>query len=230
MINLSLKEDLTLLRKDQIGTMLSLEEKAYTKTKKDQLIEMSLHPSMVEEMLGISKTERKRWTDEKKLVVAGYDSFNRWGTTHQFPLYDCYEMSKITPEKIEEWRRSHKEQMAKNRKASVQKAKVTKEKNESLFEKFYEGEWKEMLKTWHKVDASLAAALQLAFWTVWLSRWAKEYQVKAFNAKSKRSVYEEKKAQYYALKNDSMALLSKTKFAKAIVLQQNAEMHVTSVM
>ena len=51
---------------------------------------MAIHPNDLEEILNITKTERKRWTEEKRLKVALYHVFKKWGKDISVPLYDRY--------------------------------------------------------------------------------------------------------------------------------------------
>ncbi|UJL45236.1 hypothetical protein KFZ58_12545 [Virgibacillus sp. NKC19-16] len=64
-----------------------------------------------------------------------------------------------------------------------------------------------MLRKWFKESGELGATLQLSFWAVWLSRWAKEFQSKAFRARKKGDEYDRKKEQFYQSKNSVMELL-----------------------
>jgi hypothetical protein len=231
------KGDFTRLRKDQIGEILGIDAREITKTKKDELLkklngkldtneiliksiykkyasEFSLHPIEVEELLNITKTERVRWTEERKLKVIGYSNFQKWGKINKYPLYDGYHTQTITEEKVGIWRLQHKTKQSKNRKAVAKKTTATKKKNESIQKAFYENEWKKMLTTWYRVDGQLGATLQLAFWTMWVSRWAKESQVKALNAKSKKNVYESDKRVFYEMKNEALQRLIKSPYSK----------------
>lgn len=143
------------MRDEQLANFLEQED--YLKVKKSELIEkvfrkvtgnevlkrklyadyiedMAVHPSRVEEMLDITKTERKRWT------------------------------------------------------------------------------WKELTKKWFKIDGFLASAFQLAYWTMFVSRWAKEYQEKTYNTRKYDDKYNEKKELFYKLKTDAIKLLLQSPF------------------
>ncbi|MEJ1517775.1 hypothetical protein R3O67_31850 [Bacillus cereus] len=226
-----IREDLDKLTKDDLGEYLSLEKKELRKLKKHELVEkimdnikdnellqrklykdfeitFSLYPSVVEEMLGITKTERNRWRDERKLKVVGKGSFRKGSNYIEYDLFDVIQINSITPEMIESWREKHKEKVSESRKKGTQQAASTRKKNEEVQRKFYEEEWKPMLVKWRGTDGFLAATLQLAYWTVWVSRWAKEFQEKAYRAKSKQDEYEDKKEEFYELKNEAIQLLS----------------------
>lgn len=113
---------LNYLTKDELAKLLKLDEKSAKKFQKEELIKsyqanfgkskkitleliktfpktFQVHPSTLEEELGISKTERKRWTEERKLSVAGYETFTKWGKTMEYPLYNLYELFKLSDKK-----------------------------------------------------------------------------------------------------------------------------------
>ncbi len=226
-----LAEDLSKLRKDEIGDLLQLSQKEVNSTKKDTLLsnllslinqndvqlkevykkfskDLGLHPCKVEEYLNISKTERLRWTKENKLKVVGYSSFRKWGKDLEYPLYDAYHIKRISQEDINNWRNRHKKKLEEARKSALQKASETRNKNRAIQKEFYENTWKNLLKEWFLIDGQLGASLQLAYWTMWISRWAKEYQIKSRTARIKADEYLDKKEQFYSLKNEAIKRLA----------------------
>lgn len=233
---INFKNDVELLTKDEIGRALNLEAKDIHKNKKANLVGMfleqhsdnlsirkmyknysyrfALHPTKLQDILDITSTERKRWTSEGKLKVDHYDSFYKWGRDNGFPMYDAFEISKITAETIEVWRSEHKKNVRENRKNAIERSISTRKRNQVIQRKFYEKEWKEMLSKWFKVNGELGVTLQLSFWTVWLSRWAKEFQSKSFRARTRGVQFNNKKEQFYELKNDAMELLMRSPYTK----------------
>lgn len=229
-IGLIEKEELEVLTKDELGEWLQLEPKEIRKQKKHELVEelwkkvkdndihkrklyneckirLAYHPSKVEERLEITKTERKRWTEEQRLVVAGYDSFHKWGSTHLMPLYDKRNIDSITEETLQKWREQHQEEVKEKRKKGIQKAQETRISNREKVRSFYEEEWKTLMKEWHKTSFLCGSTLQLAFWTMWVNRWAKEYQLKAKKAIKKTEEYTTLKEECYGLKEEALHLL-----------------------
>ncbi|MFD3445626.1 hypothetical protein ACFDTO_13600 [Microbacteriaceae bacterium 4G12] len=172
----------------------------------------SITPVKLEKLLNITKTERKRWTDEGKLHVTYYDSFHKWGKTNTYPMYSLYQVNKLTQKTIDVWRKNYKERVIKNRQKATKKAIQTRQQNQSRAREFYEKEWKSLLKKWYKDNPLIGATLQLAYWTMWVNRYAKEMQTKQFNAKSKSEEYETKKDVFYAYKNTAIQLLSTSPF------------------
>jgi hypothetical protein len=233
---INFENDVELLSKDELGAALNLDKKEIRKNKKSVLVTMflskhsdevskrkmyknyssrfALHPTKVQELFNITSTERKRWTGERKLKVDHYDSFQKWGKTIEYPMYDAFELSKLSQETIELWREEHKTKVRENRKKASKKPVETMRKNQDIRREFYDSEWKKLLRQWFKTNSELGATFQLSFWTMWLSRWAKEFQSKACRAKTKGNEYNQKKEQFYQLKNDALALLVLSPYTK----------------
>jgi hypothetical protein len=208
----SKNESLLKLKKQELVTLL-IEKVNENELFQKKMIKkypeiFALHPSKLEEFLGISKTERNRWTSELKLPVVYYESFRKWGQSLEYPMYNYAEAIQIlNKNKIEKWRKQHSEKVRKNRKTSAKAAVVARKKNQSLAKLFYEGEWKSMLKHWYLEDLMVGASLQLAYWTMWVNRFAKEMQLKERKAIKKAADYREKKEFFYQLKAESLAAL-----------------------
>jgi len=136
----------TLLSKEQLGAFLtflklpasSREIKANLvqhlltrletdKTAKAQFFEvfafeLAVPPWELEALLGCTTTERKRWTEEKKLPVLGYGSFRKAGSDHVYAVYDRRVILTLTSSDIEAWRNDHQALMRERRKAAAQAA------------------------------------------------------------------------------------------------------------
>ena len=84
--------------------------------------QLTLHPLDVQELLNITKTERLRWTDDKKLQVLGYEDF-KYGS---YPVYDLVSTALIPSETIEKWRSQHLKTTQQHRREGIQKAAQTK--------------------------------------------------------------------------------------------------------
>ncbi len=182
---------------------------------KDYAKTLAIHPYDLEKILRISKTERQRWTEEERLVVVYHEVLHKWGKQVQVPMYDRFAINQITPEKLRKWREEHEEHKKQTKMIGVKKAKVTKNKNDQMREDFKK-EWKKKLISWHKEDPHLAATLNLAFWTLWISRWAKENQIKQMKAIKEETLegYKAQKEVLYQYKNNGIELLKQSPFAK----------------
>ena len=174
---------------------------------------IALHPRDVEDLLNITKAERLRWQEEGKLTVNHYTPFTAYGKDFECPYYDYKETKQITQEDIDKWRNEHKETVTANRKKGVAKANETRKKNKELVKNFYDNEWTTMVRGWEQIDIELAVTFKLAFWTMWTSRMAKEFQEKAHRATiANVSKYNSKKEEFYKYKNTALELLTKSKY------------------
>lgn len=190
--------------------------------------ELALYPFDVEEMLTITKTERKRWTDNEILNVVYYREIRKGGLPIYIdvPLYDRYQILTTNQSDIDHWREEDKKAAQDNRKIGAKKAAETRKRNIILNKEIEEKrieeakileekrrveeierqeKQKEFLNnlekdiiTWESVSENLATTFVLAFWTLWLSRLAKQ-----------RGNNEE----LYKQKNKAIKLLLKSPFA-----------------
>lgn len=63
------------------------------------------------------------------------------------------------------------------KKAGIKKQKETRKKNNDL-RKEHEQQREEFFEKWQSINSGASAYLELAFWTMWMSRWAKVYTTK----------------------------------------------------
>ena len=83
--------------------------------------------------------------------------------------HDRYQIYTLTDKEIEIWRKEDKNRDKENRKRAAEKASKTRKENKIKREDFKKY-WKKQLEEWHKIDEKLAAAFELSYWTMWLSR------------------------------------------------------------
>ena len=106
---------------------------------------LALHPTKVEEILNITSTERKRWSDGR-LKISYYDDFHKYGKYISYPMYDYDCIMSIKQKTIEKWRAEHKKEVSKNRKNGAKKAVKTRKLNKEKVINFYEKEWVGMIE------------------------------------------------------------------------------------
>lgn len=72
----------------------------------DEFRKERLHPRVVDELLGISASERRRWIKDGRLPVSGSGSFRRGKQVIQFPLHPADRIAHLreAPDIIAEWR------------------------------------------------------------------------------------------------------------------------------
>ncbi|MBO1346530.1 MAG: hypothetical protein EBE86_003600 [Hormoscilla sp. GUM202] len=174
---------------------------------------LALHPPDVEYILQCSRTERKRWESEGKLPVVGSDSVRKHGQDLVFSLFDFRAIARLSPEEIAAWRKTHALLLKRSRKIGAYKAKETKVKhNRARLE--FGLTWQELCEQWEIRDAAAAPVLKLAYWCVWVSRWAKEYQIRAHRARKYADQYRAKSREYYQLKHEIVRVLVRSPYAQ----------------
>lgn len=172
----------------------------------------------VEEILDCSKQERLDWTKNELLKVHHYDEIRKFGTIMNVPKYDLIAIFN-SKDKVNQWRITREKESALikeiNVKKGKEKAKLTREINKKAIEEF-EDEFIETKKIWLFFDKEFAITMELAFWTMWISRWAKEYQVKSINSNRIEFMlkYKERSKELYSMKNAANHQLSLSKYAK----------------
>ncbi len=173
---------------------------------------LAVNPTELEEVLGCTKMERKRWTNENLLKVFEYRTFRKYGQTLEYPVFDRLQVCSITEENVASWREEYEKIKKKNKEIATHKAIETRKINENMRADFKK-EFKKILASWYRLDGKLGATFELAYWTVWISRWAKENQEKAYDAVRNKESYLSQKEYLYKLKNDALNQLIKSEYA-----------------
>lgn len=171
--------------------------------------EVAIWPNDVETILGCTKTERKRWTQEGKLPVVSHGSF----TYGEFPLYDRLFIDSLPKETIAKWREDHNRESAQHRAAGAKQAAESRKKNEAARTEFQK-ELEATVKSWNKSGLEKGAMLELAYWTMWASHWAKENQRKIRTARTRGDIYEAAEKAWYEQKNEAIKILASSKYSK----------------
>lgn len=126
----------------------------------------------VEQVLGITVTERKRWTEEGKLQYNGKSIgvYTPWKNV-SVDLYDRTLVDAITQEQIEEWRVEHKKKISEKRKRAAKKAVKTRAENKKI-EKENNKKIEEIL---NKYGRKNCAIIKMLYFLATISDIADEY-------------------------------------------------------
>ncbi len=175
--------------------------------------ELAVEPYELMQILQCSKTERKRWIKEGKIPILEYRYFRQSGIDMEYPVHDRRVIISLSQEEIQQWREEHKNRVKENRKIGSQVAAQSRKENEGHRQNFINA-WEKIRQEWRqKGSAEISAILQLAYWTVWASRWAKENQIKSQRAVKNSTLYDRRKEEWYERKNEAVELLFKTSYA-----------------
>lgn len=175
--------------------------------------ELAVEPTELQAMLQCTALERRRWTQEGKLLVLTYRPFRKLSRVVEYPVYDRLAMMAITQDDIADWRQEHQNITIQKRHEGVLKARATRQTNAHIREQQRQT-WRDMIAQWQTQGSpELTAILELAYWTVWCSRWAKENQLKGLRASRHADTYKQRKEDWYHRKNRAMHLLARTPLA-----------------
>ncbi len=176
--------------------------------------ELAVPPWEVETTLGCTSTERKRWVADGKLPILEYRTFHKVARDLPYPVHDRRIIANLSPETIERWRAEQRAFAQLRRKTGVRKATESREAHQQSRQTFRQ-HWETIVAIWKEHSSpALAAALQLAYWTVWASRWAKENHLKCQGALKHAAMYQLRSDAWYTRKNDAMQVLARTPSAR----------------
>ncbi|HTK10945.1 MAG TPA: hypothetical protein VL485_27480 [Ktedonobacteraceae bacterium] len=175
--------------------------------------ELAVDPVELATLLSCSRSERQRWVKEERIPVLEYRSFRVAGRDQLFPVFDRRLVLAIPLEEVALWRKTHLAEMKERRLVGAQRAAVNRKSHTQARQHFMQS-WLATVQAWQQIaPPELVALLQLCYWTVLASRWAKENQLKALRSRKLSSVYQARKESWYARKNEAMRLLAGTSYA-----------------
>ncbi|GHO45537.1 hypothetical protein [Ktedonospora formicarum] len=176
--------------------------------------ELAVEPTEAQALLQCTASERRRWIEEGRLPVLAYRQFEKWGRTINYPVHDRLTLMNISQDDIMSWRNEHLASVEQKRSDGNQRALISREANKLAREEQRES-WEHMLAQWQAQGSpELTATLELAYWTVWCSRWAKQNQLKKTHAIKYAALYQQRKEAWYQRKNIAMLLLAQTPLAR----------------
>lgn len=203
--------------KSQVLDMLSDEDnyKCFIDMFEEQT---AISPSDLEGILGCTRFERLRWTKEGKLKVVDYKSF-KYG---DYPIFSRYQIEKeITLEVIDLWRKEHNDKLHGQTDESKLRAKNTKAKRADKRKQVL-ADFNQQMSVWEEEDSLLANTYGLAYWTMWISRLAKSYQLKINTCNHKNiEKYEDIVDECYQKKNKSLFSLVNSSYTKVYFYRPN---------
>jgi hypothetical protein len=206
------------LKKAQLVEML-LERVTQSASEMERLLamfpyELAVLPVELIELLSCSRSERQRWVKDGRIPVLEYRTFRVGGRDQLFPVFDRRQVLAIAPEQIALWRETDLAETQARRQAGARQAVESRKSHTQARTQFLQS-WLEIVQTWQQIaPPELAALLQLCYWTVLASRWAKENQLRAMRSTKLGMLYQARKEAWYARKNEAMCLLARTPYAR----------------
>ena len=174
--------------------------------------ELAVDPVELEEILKCSAAERQQWIEQGKLPILEYRSFRKSGIHLEYPVHDRRFILNLTQTDIKNWRQEPKELIQNHRQKPVQINTENTEQNEQSRVAFSSA-WEKIIVDWNEQGSEeISATFQLAYWTVWASRWAKENQLNS-KAVGSNEIYETHQQEWYERKNQAVKLLIEMPYA-----------------
>lgn len=190
--------------------------------------ELAVDPAELEKLLNCSTTERQKWIEQGKLPILEYRTFRKSGIHLEYPVHDRRIILSLSPADIDNWRQESPQSIQNNAKTA---AKIpTKNYQENSEENAdsrlaFSSAWSKIIADWEEQgSAEISATFQLAYWTVWASRWAKENQLNSFKAIADSAIYETyetHRQQWYQRKNQAVKVLIEMPYAMLYFYRPN---------
>jgi hypothetical protein len=176
--------------------------------------ELAVLPAELIELLVCTRGERQRWVKEGRIPVLEYRSFRVGGRDQLFPVFDRRRALAITPAEIELWREAYLAEMKERKQAGARLAAENRKNHIQVRQQFLQS-WLETVQLWQQMaPPELVVLLQLCYWTILASRWAKKNQLRALHSTKLGAFYLARQDAWYARKNEAMRVLALTPYAQ----------------
>lgn len=188
---------------------------------------IALTPKKVEEILKIAPSVRKKLEENRVLKPVKRETVRMYGKTCEYSLYDFISTQLFTDDMIREKLQKIKEKDAKKIKKELKEQGFTNKRERTLatIRDFYIGEYQDLLDKFAKRGRENALVLELAYWTMWVNRLAKTFQLKEMRAKKIEVIQEHRKTKdaLYNMKHEAFYLLSKSSISKLRVYKRHLD-------
>jgi hypothetical protein len=177
-------------------------------------LELAVKPTELDELLQCTRAERRRWIKEGRIPILEYRPFRKAGRDMLYPVHDRRVVLAIGQETIAQWRAAYYAQVYEHRRQGMQVAIQQRKVNQLVRRTFFK-DWENTVEQWRRQgSAELAATLQLAYWTQWASRWAKENRLKSIKGTKYSTTYASRERAWYERKTIAMYVLTQTPYAR----------------
>ena len=199
---------------EQLLALIETDANEYVRLLNTFPMELAVGPTELEELLGCSRAERRRWVGEGKIPVLEHRLFTKAGQHLLYPVHDRRVILNISQDEIAQWREDHQAQVLERRKEGASRA-VEHRKANMLTRQDFQRSLCCIVEEWqHKGSFELATAFQLAYWTVWASRWAKENHVRYLRGTKYAVLYATRRDTWYRRKNEAIRTLVQLPYAR----------------
>lgn len=195
-------------------TLIETDADEYTRLLNTFPLELAVGPTELEELLQCSRVERRRWVGEGKIPVLERRLFSKAGRHLLYPVHDRRVVHNISQDEVARWREEYQAQVLERRKEGASRA-VERRKANLLTRQDFQHSFLCIVEEWrHKGSLELASAFQLAYWTVWASRWAKENHIRYLRGTKHAALYVARRDAWYRRKNEAIRTLARLPYAR----------------
>lgn len=199
---------------DQLLQLISEDASIEARLLETFTAELAVVPNELDSLLHCSRDERRRWIKEGKIPVLEYRPFRKGRREMLYPVHDRRIIEKLSQNMITRWRVEYDAVARANKQRGARQAAQHRKMNLQARQQFFAA-WERTVAEWReKGSETLVAVLQLAYWTVWASRWAKENHLKALKGTKYSAVYAAKRDEWYRRKDTALQILSQTPYAR----------------
>ncbi len=186
--------------------------------------ELAVTPRELEKMLLCSRIERQRWVKEGRIPVLEYRTFRVGSQEFSYAVHERRVVTGIAQEEVQHWREEYVRQMHDRRKDGNRRSAESRKTRRQLRQDFFDV-LHESMRVWEQEGSKeLALVFQLAYWTAFASRWAKENHVKLLRCHGESEKYLAQRDEWYMKKHMAMHVLAQTPYARlSLYKPQNAD-------
>lgn len=178
----------------------------------------ALTSNQLESLLKVKKSFFTWIKKNRKIAIVRTEEMELYGNVVEVPFWCAKDACNIkcNIERLKILENEFQAEKTTNKKAGTEKAKKTLDKN-NILRTTFKNSYDKMCYEWSQQDKEGALYLELAFWTMWASRWAKVYAEKY--SKTDNWDHSIVRDEYYKLKAQALKILGCSKFATITIVQ-----------
>lgn len=139
----------------------------------------SLKSNEVEEVLNKNKSYITWLKKQEVIKMDRCEDIYKYGKNLRVAYWNAKDLYELADDlkRMNELEQKHSNEKELAKQAGIEKQKATRKKNDKI-RKEHEKQQQDLFKKWEGINKSAAPYFELAFWTMWMSRWAKVHITK----------------------------------------------------
>ena len=171
--------------------------------------ELAMIPPELEILLGCSRSERLRWTKEKKLPIVYFMDIYKFGSHLMCPMYDRRIIGlKVTDIILAEWRN----EWIRRRRKKYRVGDKQDISNESILQTAFNKYLDLLCDKWYSLDLELGTTFELAYWLSILDYWIKVRKQRSTTSRTHYYKHKTIENIFTGYKNSVLKILLKSKY------------------